>query len=77
MASPLLAIALFEMDADPPGRTPYNMAEAHRVIGLDDQRKIVGNADRAFDFEASSSFRNIADNAIDAGCMVKRDRPGL
>jgi hypothetical protein len=53
------------------------MAGAHQVIGLDDQRKIVGNADRTFDLETSSSFRNIADNAIDARCMVKRDRSGL
>jgi len=63
------------VDPEPATDTPFDTAKIYHLI--DDQRESVGNANRAFDFEASTGFRNIADNAIDLVCTAERDRARL
>jgi hypothetical protein len=59
----------FEADAEPAICAPFHMAQMHHLI--DDQDESLGNAVRAFDFEASTAIGDTADNAIDSICAVK------
>jgi hypothetical protein len=53
------------------------VARPLHIVLIDDQCEIVGYADGAFYFETGAGVRNIAHDAIDPGCLIKRNRPGF
>jgi hypothetical protein len=58
-------------------RSPRNAASPFPVLRFYDQSEIVRYSDWALDFQTSASLRNIPHDAIDSGCVIKRDRPAL
>lgn len=65
---------LNEMNADPVGRAPFDVAIPFYGFGPDQKREIVRDADRALDFKRRAFVREIANDAIDAGGEAKNDR---
>jgi hypothetical protein len=68
---------LNEMDADPVGRAPFDVAIPLDGFGPDQKREIVRDADRAVDFKRRAFVREIANDAIDAGREAENDRPAF
>jgi len=64
---------LNEVDADSVRRTPSYVAIPLYDFRLDQEGEIIGYAQRAFNFEASASWRHITNDAIDPCCEAKDD----
>ena len=70
------AAASIEGDADSFFLASYDVAVPPQVSGRHVQGDLVGNANRASDFQKGSSSRNIAHDAIDTS-TVEFNRSGL
>jgi len=66
---------LDEANADPVGFAPSDAAGPFNQFWLNEQREVVGNANRAFHYQLSARFRHVADHAINCGGHTEYDRP--
>jgi hypothetical protein len=56
-----------KLDADPVGRTPFDVALSLDYLGLNQKREIVWNACGALDFQGCACVRKIANYAVNPG----------
>ena len=67
---------LFETNPDPSCGSPYYMTGPLHVAFVSNQCKVIGDTDRAFDFETGTCLRNIFHHAIIAA-GTKSNRSSL
>ena len=60
-----------ERDADPLFAAPYRAAAAHELIGLNEEREGLRQADGIGDIEPRPAGRNVSHHAIDAAATAK------
>jgi len=66
-----------EPDADLVGRTPDDLRLMLLTLGLDPQRKRLGNAHDRRDLQPSSFCRPVADPAVERSAALQQDLPRL